>query len=245
MCASGKFASDSVLGQTQHALARVHAIDLDAGMTPKQFAEESSIPLPDDERSPRCADLAETSDPGPLQGSAKSDRFQNPIRRRNGIEAHNAIAIIGTIGVSKTRSASAARRSVSPVCEFSNASKNALPPTQARSGAADGEIIAMTNAATPSESAISPECRAIPGCLVAIETFPWARSRSCSQRAMLMQLSAQRAAKNTASAAKPRVTDFNTGNKATSVPAAKSRPITSSFAGSERQIRPSGWFKTR
>ncbi len=100
-------AFDPLPRQLQHAHARVDTIDLDARINAKQFAEKSSIPLPDEKRPSRCADYAEASDPGPLQVPAESDRFQRPIRPRDRIKAHNAVAIRTRIGVSKTRSASA------------------------------------------------------------------------------------------------------------------------------------------
>src|SRR5438045_8319233 len=83
------------------------------------------------------------------------------------------------------------------------------------------------------------------GCRVAIETFPCARSSPHSQRAMLIQLSAHKAAKISAAATKDDVIDGIAGMRATSVPAVKRMPMTDSFAGSERQIKPSGWFTTR
>ena len=60
-----------------------------------------------------------------------------------------------------------------------------------------------------------------------------------TRRAMLMQLSEQSAAKQTAASAQSLVSGMP-GNNATMVPAANKIPMASSFAGNDRQINPSG-----
>jgi hypothetical protein len=48
VCALGPFELKTLPRQSQHALARVDAIDLNSWMEPQQFAKKSSVPLPYD-----------------------------------------------------------------------------------------------------------------------------------------------------------------------------------------------------
>ena len=78
-------------------------------MHAQQLDHKSSIPLAHDESTPRERNLSETCDATALQVVTESDRLERPIPRRDSIETHNAIAMSGTIGVRRTRSASAVR----------------------------------------------------------------------------------------------------------------------------------------
>src|SRR4051794_39891298 len=121
----------------------------------------------------------------------------------------------------------------------SHLSSNALKLMHAKSGAALGRQIANAAAATPSVRQAFPTRRVTRGWRVAMETFPWARSSSHSHDAMLMQLSEDSAANDAAASAHSGVSGIR-GDNATMVPAANKIPMASSFAGSERQIKPSG-----
>src|SRR2546423_9473444 len=127
---------------------------------------------------------------------------------------------------------------------LSQARSSALIPTQIKSGVAECKTIANPNAVNARTRQTLLTCWATVGWRVAIETFRCARSNSRSQQAMLMQLSEQSAAKVRTAIAKLGVNGRD-GSNATMVPAANNVPIASSFAGSDRQIKPSGWFTTR
>src|SRR5204863_1978745 len=116
---------------------------------------------------------------------------------------------------------------------------------QAKIGAAAPRAIASTKDANPRAAQIAAARRVKLGWRVAIETFFCARSSSSSQLAMQMQLRAHKTAKASADATKGIVTDGIAGVRETRVPAVKRMPIATSFAGSERQMTPSGWFITR
>ncbi|PZR76309.1 MAG: hypothetical protein DLM73_03090 [Chthoniobacterales bacterium] len=62
---------------------------------------------------------------------------------------------------------------------------------------------------------------------------------------MLMQLSAQRQAKAMAAERSAGPIGGTAGKSATSVPAVKRTPMEISFNGSNRQMRPNGWLRTR
>src|SRR5947209_9700007 len=74
---------------------------------------------------------------------------------------------------------------------LSHAKKNALAPTHANSGAAEGKVKPTAIAPSASSAHRFLTCRATLGWRVAMETLRWARSNSRSQLAMLMQLSEQ------------------------------------------------------
>src|SRR6266403_2002523 len=85
--ALGQLALDPSSRQTQHLFAGVHAIDFNSWMPANQLAEESSIPLAQDEDAAGGVDFFEAGHPGPLQSAPERDRFQRPIPRRDGVEA--------------------------------------------------------------------------------------------------------------------------------------------------------------
>lgn len=95
--------------QLQHALACIHAIDINSRMPPQQFAKKSSIPLPDDKRTLWGQDIVETGDSAMLEMIAERDPLQRPIPGSDRVEAHALKATNASSGVSKTRSAMAVR----------------------------------------------------------------------------------------------------------------------------------------
>ncbi|MEY2494332.1 MAG: hypothetical protein QOJ45_824 [Verrucomicrobiota bacterium] len=104
-----QFTLNPLARQRQHPFARVNTLDFHVRMRSKQFGQEPPIPLAHDEDTARVLKFVETRDATTLQNAAERDRFQCPIPRRDGIEAHDAIMRSGMIGVSKTRSARAVR----------------------------------------------------------------------------------------------------------------------------------------
>ena len=107
--AIGRCLFDAFARQLQYSFARVEAIHFDGWMAPKQFTEESSVPLTYNERAARDGDFRETGNATPLELVAEGDPFQRSIPRRDGIEAHALAPISTTSGVSRTRSARAVR----------------------------------------------------------------------------------------------------------------------------------------
>ena len=119
-------------GQSEHSLAAIDAVDSDQWLAAKKRGEKSSIPLAHDQGAARGTDRIKTSNPGTLQGVPENDGFQRPVPRRDRIKAHNADAMSTTIGVSKTRSASAVRRSSLPSIRLSHPTNSALAPAQTK-----------------------------------------------------------------------------------------------------------------
>ena len=105
----GSRSQHALPSQFEHSFAAIDAIDPDQRVPLKKCGEKPSIPLAYDQGAVRRTDRVEIRNPRTLQRVSKSDRFQRPVPGRDRIEAHKADAISTTIGVSKTRSASAVR----------------------------------------------------------------------------------------------------------------------------------------
>lgn len=134
------FTLNSLARQLEHPFARVNAVNLHAWISPEQFAKEPPIPLAHYEGTARRLNFSETGHAGLLQRVPKRDLFQRQIPAPNGIETHKAIMSRRTIGVSRTRSASAVRASLPRLFApaWSKARRTALAPTHPKMGDAAG-----------------------------------------------------------------------------------------------------------
>ena len=101
-----------LLGQIEHPLTAIHAIDSEERLALQKLGQKSSIPLTHNQGASGRTEFAQTSHPRLLQGITESDGLEDAIPRRDGIEAHSAETSNATTGVRSTKSANAVRSSI-------------------------------------------------------------------------------------------------------------------------------------
>ena len=121
--------ADAHARELEHRVTRIDAIDIDPRIDAQELAKETAVAFAEDQRALRPGNFVDPVRPGMLQRISENNCLYPAIVWRNKIEIHSKrSADNNSIGVNRTRSASAVRSSRETGTKYSAPNRSPLVP---------------------------------------------------------------------------------------------------------------------